>query len=222
MIKLIIFDAGGVLYIGSEEIVDEAVKRFLEKHGVYDLKKSDKIWSKIEKLAFIGKISVREAHERWLEGVELSTDLVSEWAKVDRDEIWGRFSRTPGINRLLKKLKKEYVLVVLSDTIDSKLEKIEKLKMLGINHKIFDEIFTSHDLGACKPSKKAFLAVLKKFNVKPKEAVFVSDSCDELKGAKKIGLVTVGFRCGCGDHNIKRMDEITRILKELNQPISKY
>lgn len=216
MIKLIIFDAGGVLYIGSEEIVDEAVKKFLKKHGVYDLKKSDKIWYNIEKLTFIGKISVREAHERWLKGVGLSTDLVSEWTKVDRDEIWRKFRRTPGINRLLKKLKKEYILVVLSDTIDSKLEKIKKLEMLGINHKIFDEIITSHDLGACKPSRKVFEAVLKKFNVKPKEALFVGDSCDELKGATKLGLVTVGFKCCCGDHNIKRIDEITKILKKLN------
>lgn len=216
MIKLIIFDAGGVLYIGSEEIVDEAVRKFLEKHGVYDFKKSDKIWSKIEKLASIGKISVREAHKRWLEGVGLSRDLVDEWTEVDKNEIWRKFRRTPGINRLLKKLKEDYILVVLSDTIDSKLEKIEKMEIVGVNHRIFDEIFTSHDLAACKPSKKAFWTVLKRFNVKPKEALFISDACDELKGAKKIGLVTIGLECGCGDHNIKKLHEISKILQKIN------
>jgi len=216
MIKLIIFDAGGILYKGSAQIVNQAVRRFLKKHGVYDLKKSDKIWSKIEKLVSVGKISAREAHERWLEGVGLSKDLADEWAEVDKKEIWKKFRRTPGINRLLRKLKKEYILVILSDTIDSKQEKIEKMEILGINYEIFDEIFTSHDLGVYKPNRKAFWTVLKKFNVKPKEALFISDACDELKGAKKMGLVTIGFKCDYGDYNIKKLDEINKILRKLN------
>jgi HAD superfamily hydrolase (TIGR01509 family) len=189
MIKLIIFDAGGVLYRGSKKIVDKAVREFLEKHGVYDLKRSDEIWSKIEKLVSIGKIGVREAHKSWLEGVGLSRDLTDEWAEVDRNEIWGKFRITPGINSLLRKLKKEYILVVLSDTIDSRQEKIEKMEIVGVDHRIFDEIFTSHDLGAHKPSRKAFWTVLEKFNVKPKEALFIGDACDELRGAKKFGLM---------------------------------
>ena len=217
MIRLIIFDAGGVLYRGSKKIVDEAVRKFLEKHGIHDLKRSDKIWSKIEKLTSIGKISVREAHERWLEGLGLSKDLVDKWTEIDKKEIWSRFRRTLGINKLLRKLKKRYILVVLSDTIDSKPEKIEKMEIVGVNHRIFDEIFTSHDLGTYKPSKRAFYAVLEKFDIKPREAVFVSDSCDELEGAKKIGLLTVGFNCGGGDHNIRRMYEILKILRNLNQ-----
>jgi len=216
MIKLIIFDAGGILYKGSAQIVNQAVRRFLKKHGVYDLKKSDKIWSKIEKLVSVGKISAREAHERWLEGVGLSKDLADEWAEVDKKEIWKKFRRTPGINRLLRKLKKKYILVVLSDTIDSKQEKIEKMEILGIDYEIFDEIFTSHDLGVYKPNRKAFWTVLKKINVKPKEALFIGDACDELKGAKKMGLVTIGFKCDYGDYNIKKLDEINKILRKLN------
>lgn len=218
MIKLIIFDAGGVLYRGSDEIVDAAVKRFLERHGIYDLNRSVNVWSKVEKLALTGKISLREAHERWLEGVGLSKDLVDEWEEIDGREIWGRFRRMPGVNRLLRGLKKDYILVVLSDTINSKQEMIEKMDIVGIDHGVFDEIFTSHDLGVCKPSRKAFLTVLKKFSVKPEEAVFISDACDELEGAKKIGLTTIGFECDCGDYMVKKMSEISMIIKELDKP----
>jgi FMN phosphatase YigB (HAD superfamily) len=92
------------------------------------------------------------------------------------------------------------------------------MQILGINHKIFDEIFTSHDLGTYRPSKRTFKAVLKKFNFKPKEALFISDACDELKGAKKIGLLIVGLNCDGGDHNIRRIGEIRKILKNLNRP----
>jgi HAD superfamily hydrolase (TIGR01509 family) len=218
MIKLIVFDAGGVLYKGSQKIVDEAIKKFLKKHGINDLKKSNEVWSKIEKHVTIGKINLREAHEKWLEGIGLSKTLADEWAEVDKKEIWEKFKKTPGINKLLKKLKKEYILAVLSDTIESKQEKIQKMEIVGVNHKFFDEIFTSHDLGTCKPSKKAFHAALRKFSVKPKETLFVGDACDELKGAKKIGLVTIGHKCGCGDYNIKRLHEIHKILQKLNQP----
>jgi FMN phosphatase YigB (HAD superfamily) len=99
--------------------------------------------------------------------------------------------------------------------MDSKQEKIEKMKIVGIDHKVFNEIFTSHDLGACKPSRKVFWTVLKKFTVKPKEALFISDACDELKGAKKIGLITIGFKCDCGDYNVKKLNEINEILQKI-------
>jgi FMN phosphatase YigB (HAD superfamily) len=64
VIKLIIFDSGGVLSDGGQEIVDDAVKRFLKKHGMNDYYKSERVvWPMFEKFASIGRISVREAHE---------------------------------------------------------------------------------------------------------------------------------------------------------------
>jgi putative hydrolase of the HAD superfamily len=216
VIKLIIFDAGGVLYNGNQKIVDKAVKRFLRKHGVYDFDLNDRAWPKIERLVKIGKISLKEAHERWLEAVGLRKDLLREWQDVNRKEIWGKFKRTPGINKLLAKLKKNYKLAVLSDTIESRPEKIEKMEIIGVNHKIFDEIFTSHDLRACKPSRKTFSAVLKKFDVEPKEAVFVGDASDELEGAKRIGLVAIGLNSNGGDFKVKKLDEIQNILQDLH------
>jgi HAD superfamily hydrolase (TIGR01509 family) len=215
MIKLIIFDAGGVLYQGSQRIVDKAIKKFLKKNGVNDLNKSNKVWSKIEKLVTTGKITLREAHEKWLEDIGLPKTLADEWAEVDKKEIWGKFKKTPGINKLLKNLKKKYILTVLTDTIENKQEKIEKMKIVGVNPKFFNEIFTSHDLGTCKPTKKAFNAPLEKFNVKPKETLFIGDACDELKGAKKIGLATIGFNSRCGDYDAKTLDEIPKILRKL-------
>ena len=210
VIKLIIFDAGGVLYNGNQKIVDKAVKRFLRKHGVYDFDMNDRAWPKIERLVKIGKISLKEAHERWLEAVGLRKDLLREWEDVNRKEIWGKFKKTPRINKLLVKLKKNYKLAVLSDTIESRPEKIEKMEIIGVNDKIFDEIFTSHDLGACKPSRKTFSAVLKKFDVEPNEAVFVGDASDELEGAKRIGLVAIWFNSNGGDFKVKKLDEIQK------------
>jgi FMN phosphatase YigB (HAD superfamily) len=213
VIKLIIFDSGGVLYDARQEILDEAVKRFLEKHGVDDFNKCERVvWPKFEKLAIVGRISVREAHEGWLEGCGLPRDLADEWEEIIRKDVWGRFRRTPGINGLLKRLKDNYILVVLSDTIESKQEKIDQLKIVGVDHTAFAEIFTSHDLGARKPSRKAFTTVLREFGVNPEEALFIGDSRDELEGAKKIGLTTIGFKCESGDYHIKELNEMSKIL----------
>jgi HAD superfamily hydrolase (TIGR01549 family) len=145
----------------------------------------------------------------------LQRELADEWEEIIRKEVWGRFRRTPGINGLLSKLKDNYILAILSDTIESKQETIDKLKAVGVNHTAFAEIFTSHDLGALKPSRKAFLAVLRKFKVNPDEALFIGDSRDELKGAKKIRLTTIGFKCESGDYRIKKLNEINKILSNI-------
>jgi len=214
MIRLIIFDAGGVLYAWDQKIVNKAVRRFLLKHGVNDFAKSNKIWSRIEESLSVGKISLREGQEKWLEAIGLHESLLDEWVEVDEKEIWGRFRKTPGVNRLLTKLKSNYILAVLSDTIDSKSERIKKLEIVGVDHKVFDEIFTSHDLGICKPHRMAFYMVLERFCVKPREAIFVSDDLDELRGAKRIGLTTVGFNCKGGDYHIKKLNEIKTALQD--------
>jgi HAD superfamily hydrolase (TIGR01509 family) len=214
VIKLIIFDAGGVLYMpAGQEIVDEAVKRFLEKHGVIDFYESQsEVWPRFDKLAAVGKISVREAHEGWLEACGLPRELADEWADTIRNEVWRKSRRTPGINRLLRKLKDDYTLVVLSDSIENKQEKIDQLKVVGVDHTAFAEIFTSHDIGARKPSRKSYTTVLRKFMVKPDEALYVGDSREEVEGAKKIGMATIGFKCEGGDYNIKKLNEINKIL----------
>jgi FMN phosphatase YigB (HAD superfamily) len=113
----------------------------------------------------------------------------------------------------LRNLKNRYILVVLSDSIEGREEKIRRMKIVGVDPASFDEIFTSHDLGVCKPSKKAFWIVLNRFDAKPGEALFISDACEELRGARKMGLTTVGYRCGCGFRNVKKLADIVRLLQ---------
>ena len=226
MIKLVIFDAGDVLYKGSKkEVVREVVSSFLAKHGVKDLEKALKIggevWSRVEKLVKIGKMSLREAHEKWIEALGLNRKLVSEWSEIEKSEIrFKLFKRTPHVNETLKILKRKYKLAILSDTVLSKEEMIQKLQALKIDYKLFDEIFTSHDIGYEKPHKEAYLTVLRYFNVRPEEAVFVGHAKDEIEGAKKIGLTTVVFadKNVEGDYFVKQFDDLPKILDKTISP----
>ena len=50
MIKLIIFDAGDVLYkVPSHEDIRKALKKFFSRYEFFDIEKSDRIWFKIPK-----------------------------------------------------------------------------------------------------------------------------------------------------------------------------
>lgn len=195
MIKLLIFDAGGVLYrTHSHEEFEKLVRQFLSLRGLKDFKRGRRVWEKMKRLGRVGKLSLRECHERWLKEMGLSGTSAKEWEKILR-RFWSKHSyQFPGVNRTLKRLKKRgYKLAILSDTIESKKEKIEKLKLFRIDYKLFDEIFTSHDIGYEKPSRKAFEKVWKFFKVKPEESVFVGHD-KEVEGAKRLGMISISFR----------------------------
>jgi len=229
MIKLVIFDAGDVLYKGSKkEMVREVVSRFLAKHGVKDLEKAlrigEEVWLRVEKLVKVGKMSLREAHEKWIEALGLNRKLVNEWSEIEKSEIrFKLFKRTPYVNETLKVLKRKYRLAILSDTILSKEEMVQKLHALKIDYKLFDEIFTSHDIGYEKPHREAYLTVLRHFKVEPKEAVFVGHAVDEIEGAKKTGLLTIVFndRNTKGDYFIEQLKELPEILNKIDSTYNK-
>ncbi|MHA1721745.1 MAG: HAD family hydrolase [Candidatus Baldrarchaeia archaeon] len=226
MIKLVVFDAGDVLYKSSKKnVVKEVVSSFLVKHGIKDLenalRKAREAWLRVEKLVKVGKMGLREAQEKWLEALGLNKKLVDEWMEIEKKEIrFKLFKRTPEVNETLKILRKKYKLAILSDTVLNKEELIQKLQALKIDYEFFDEIFTSHDIGYEKPHREAYLTVLRHFNVKPYETVFVGHAKDEIEGAKKIGLITivVGDRNVKGDYFIKQFKDLIKILDEINLP----
>jgi len=215
-VRLIIFDAGDILYKTSSKAIDGAVKKFLNKHGILDLEKSNKIWKKFHKLGLKGKLSWFECQKLWIKNLGLPENLIYEWRRIDLNEIWKKgFTKFPNVNRYLYLLRKRgFKLSILSDSMASEKEKKMILKRLGIKCKYFDKIFTSHDIGCEKPCKKAYLSVLKHFNVKPKEAVFVGHDKEEIVGAKKLRLITISF-----GEKVKEADFYAKNWKSLYQLI---
>jgi putative hydrolase of the HAD superfamily len=110
------------------------------------------------------------------------------------------------VKKLLKALAKKYTLVILSN--GSKRYKIEELKKNGLD-KIFD-IITPEDCGYEKPSEKAFLFVLKKYKIKPHQAVSIGNSYSfDILPAKKLGIKTIWLA--------PQADLILNSLEELNE-----
>lgn len=210
-------DAGNVLYNVSEKDLTRTVRRFLSKYGIKYSPKVDEEWDKRAHLVNRGKISLKEAQEKWLEGIGLNKKLQPEWRKYDIEHLASHGIKK-GVKETLKKLRKQkYKLAVLSDCPHDKKLKRMILRNIKVDN-FFDEIFTSYDIGFMKPERESYLIVLNHFNVNPKESVFVSDDEDEIEGARKIGIKTILFnkkKNDKADFCIRRFSQILKIVKNL-------
>ena len=211
-IKLIIFDANGVLYRKNKFAYVEKLKEFFASHGI-SFEHATKEWEKLKNLAINGKIKYENAIKQWLEKLG-KPSLFELWFKFE-DEISLRVMRLfSGVPKTLQTLKQKYKLAVLSDDIRSVERKIKELKKLKIAN-YFDAIFTSNYLGTIKPNPEAYKKVLKHFKVKPREAVFVGHDFEEIEGAKKANMLTIGIKARNAHITINSIKELPKALEQL-------
>lgn len=92
----------------------------------------------------------------------------------------------PETIEVLKKLKKKYKLVLLSNTDSFSLEPVLEKYQLG---ELFDEVLLSYKEGFLKTEKVLFEKALKKIKIRPSDAIMVGDSiASDMKGAEKVGI----------------------------------
>ncbi len=86
----------------------------------------------------------------------------------------------------LEKLKKDYKLVLVSNTDCFSVEAVmEKYDM----KKLFDELVLSYDVGMLKTNPEMFEKALKKMKVKKGDAIMVGDSIEsDMRGAENAGI----------------------------------
>jgi putative hydrolase of the HAD superfamily len=123
------------------------------------------------------------------------------------------------VKHTLKNLKKRgFRIGALTDSTYTAENRRIVYQKMGINDYI-DYVVSSHDIHAVKPDPKAFNAILKKMKAKRQESVFVGHAKDELDGARRFGLVTIGFNLdkdARANFTAKKFGDITRIIGELN------
>jgi len=90
---------------------------------------------------------------------------------------------------LIKKLKSEYRLVLISNTTNFEIGLIDRM---GIRQ-YFDKVLCSHDIGFLKPSEKIFSAIRNRFNVEYSECLFIDDSVKNTSSAEKLGLNVIQY-----------------------------
>jgi len=185
MYSVIVFDLGNVLIPFDYSIVVDQFNRI--KPGMGD--KFVKLYREnyhIHREFESGKIS----RENFL-------STMMEWTenKLTKEQFCKIYSSVFTLNQsvidLLPKLKKNYLLCLLSNTNEIHNEYGYRHYNF-LNH--FDKLFLSYEVGAVKPDKEIYYAV-ETFTQKPSsEHLFIDDILEYVEGAKSCGWDAIQFK----------------------------
>jgi len=216
MIKLLIFDADGILWEVSHKDLENVMERFFRKYKI-DGSVINSRWDKIKNKVETGKIKYDKAVDIQFKGFKVNKKILKDWYDIHFNlrDIGIKFDSS--IIPTLKKLKKHYKLVILTNDIKNYKYKEKICKRVGLSG-IFEKIFCSSDIGYAKPHKKAFLTITNYFKLKHSEIVFVAHSKDELEGAIKHRIKTIAYKWDKGtkaDFYIKKFSEIPKVIEKI-------
>ena len=182
--KAIIFDLGAViLNINYQNTIDEFTKLGVNNAATFYSKKVQKnLFNQIE----TGMISSNE----FLKALQKKTKN----ANINQvEKAWNAMLLDLPEERLqlIKKLKKNHAIYLLSNTnaihIDAIKKQLGNRKWLAFC-KLFDKMYLSHELGLRKPDVKIFEYILNEQKLKAEEVFFIDDSPQHIASAKKIGI----------------------------------
>jgi putative hydrolase of the HAD superfamily len=130
----------------------------------------------------------------------------------------------PHVYSTLNKLLKLGILMGILSDAPAK-EAWLRLAYLNFHH-IVDAVVTFEDTGERKPNPATFLAVLKKLEVKPEEALMVGDWAErDIVGAKNVGMKTAFAKYGDtfntkihnADYELNDVSELIDIIMQENK-----
>lgn len=140
---------------------------------------------------------IHRSFEKWEISNGEFLSIMMEWTnhkmtEVDFCRIYSNiFSVNQSVIDLLPRLKKNYKLVLLSNTN-------EIHKKYGYGHhsflNVFDKLFLSHEVGAIKPEEKIYRAVEEYTNVPSSQHLFIDDIAEYAEGARKAGWSAIQFK----------------------------
>lgn len=155
-------------------------------------------------------IELKEKDRNYLAGKELEVLLSISHLYPDTLEV-------------LASIKKEgFLIALVSNASTNAIHILDHLQLSPL----FDTMVISCDVGVAKPEEEIYRLVLARLGVKPEECLFIGDgACQELDGARKIGIHTVRIRqepqtrlfgeSACYDFEISRLEEAIEIAKKL-------
>lgn len=186
-IKNIILDFGGVLLDIDYKLTEQAFVALgcVNFNTLYSQAAQTDLFNKFEtghisETAFFNELMQRIN----IEGVTVN-QLKNAWNAM--------LIHLPVENYLmLKELKKNYRIFLLSNTNITHINEFEKLVTATCSVKDFEnqfeKVYYSYRMGVRKPDTTCFLQVLNENNLNTDETIFIDDSIQHVEGAKKAGI----------------------------------
>ncbi|MFP3357183.1 HAD family hydrolase [Planococcus sp. 11815] len=125
-----------------------------------------------------------------------------------------------GLQAMLESLKQQGVKLGIISNGKEKFQ-LDNIKALGIE-KWFDVILISESENLRKPDPRIFERAMASLNVLPSHSLFVGDHpTTDVEAAKNAGMIGVwkkdaGWNEAAADYAIDELDEVNRIVQELN------
>ena len=184
MIKNIIFDLSEVIISGYYGVGNLMEKRYQISAEEFEKQKDIHIDLFLDSMR--GKLTEEEYVRELIKGTNWSIhgfelkELIRENLNIP----------VKGTMDIIKKLKGDYKLILLSDHVREWVDYIlENNKELSI----FDEIFFSYELGKLKSDPNTFKLVLEKLGIKENETILIDDSKKNIDMAKEQGINGILF-----------------------------
>lgn len=180
IIKGILFDWAGVFCRPGEPFASKKLQKKL------DLKPAqiEKQVEDFQKKYYRGEISAKIFWRKVLNHFELKNLPIEE---LNRSYLQS-YKIYPSMFLLVKKLKEEYEIGLVSNLTNEMLRDIESKNNLRI---YFSSQTFSNKTGYLKPEPEIFNLALKKLGTQPKETLFIDDSKINILAAQQLGMITV-------------------------------
>ncbi len=193
MIKVVVFDIGGVLELGDYKkpvrghqliSVHEYISKKLKISLDTWFDAIDSTYSR----AIEGTISRQKTLSTIAKNLEVSERKIE---KIIIKAYRKNFRTNKKLYKIAQKIKdKGYKISILSDQWYFSKDALMPEKRT----KIFSPVLVSCDLGIRKPNPKIYKLLIKKLNVKPGEILFIDNREWNTKPANKLGIKTIIFK----------------------------
>jgi epoxide hydrolase-like predicted phosphatase len=196
MIKVIIFDIGGVV-LYAEDSLNNVFEQWGVMLGLAE-GKSVEFHNKYLDRMLVGKISAKQYFATFKKEFKIKGDIEKLWMKIALKNI----KLNKELLKIIDKLRKQYPIIVLSNVTETRSNVDTYFDL----YSHFDKAFLSYKLKMVKPSKSIYQHVLKKMKVKPEEVLFIDDKEFNLRTARELGIRCIQF-----NNNAQLKTEFARI-----------
>ena len=183
-VKVIIFDLGKVIVDFDHLVICRKLARYCTVTPNEICRKIFK--SGLEAQFDEGDITIHEFYTKLREQLQLNITM------HEFELIWNRiFKLNKGIAPLIKRLKKDYRLLCLSNTNMLHFEYCMK-KFLLLQY--FDDFILSYKVGKRKPHRKIFKAALIKAHCPAYACLYIDDIAEYAQTAEAMGMKAIHFK----------------------------
>lgn len=181
MIKLIVFDIGGVLVKFDEKQYIEYISKKLNVDAHEFSAVINPMINSLER----GNMTLPHMLHK----------LSTRYKRSPSEFEWGNALKHMAqsdakTQALLNRLSKRYSVVLLTNVSRSRYSMIRRMMLKNLKYK---RAFVSCYMRVVKPDPRIYTRVLKKMHVKPSESVFIDNMRINTEGARHVGMYAIHF-----------------------------